>query len=73
MLRRLTLTIIVFLIIAFIKITEQELTGQVNNTNYFQQLDENKYEKSDNKKKPTLLKIDSQQAAAYFSQPNRAK
>jgi hypothetical protein len=35
MLRRLTLTIIVFLIIAFIKITEQELTGQVNNTNYF--------------------------------------
>jgi hypothetical protein len=35
MLRRLTLTIIVFLIIAFIKITEQELAGQVNNTNYF--------------------------------------
>jgi hypothetical protein len=35
MLYRLTLTIIVFLIIAFIQVTEEELTGQVNDTNYF--------------------------------------
>lgn len=36
MLRHLTLTIIVFLIIAFIQVTEQDLTGQVSDTNdYF--------------------------------------
>jgi hypothetical protein len=35
MLHHLTLTIIVFLIIAFMQVTGEELTGQVNDTNYF--------------------------------------